>query len=90
MDIITQRGEPYEYREVLDGQASYLYFSVTQIRRVIHDHYALIPEHVLLAAQFRGTLLHTRFWKLLAWRDGLRGFSNTPRLRPYLMARSSP
>ena len=75
MNLITQRGEPYEYREEANGQPPRLSFSVSQIRRVIHDPFAHVPEDVLKQAQLRGSKLHTRFWKLLAWRDGLRGES---------------
>jgi hypothetical protein len=67
MNLIVQRGQAREYREEGTGIE---FFSVTQVRRVIHDPYAGIPAETLETARVRGQRLHTRFWKVLAARGG--------------------
>ena len=66
--ITCHRGAAYEYHET-ETRADL--FSVSQIRKVAHDPYCGIPEDVLEAARQRGTILHGRFWRLLASRAGL-------------------
>lgn len=68
MNFLTHRGEPYEYEET---ESSIKLFSVSQIRKVMHDGMAGIPAHVLEPAKVRGTLLHQRFWRMLGHRAGL-------------------
>lgn len=66
MTLTCTRGQTYEYhRDGID------LFSVSQIRKIAHDPYCGIPEQVLEAARQRGTLLHRRFWKVLASQAGL-------------------
>ncbi len=66
MTILCTRGATHEY--CADGINL---FSVSQVRRIAHDPYRGIPEDVLAAAQRRGTLLHKRFWRVLAAQAGL-------------------
>ena len=66
MTITCTRGAAHEYHA--DGVDL---FSVSQIRRVAHDPYVGIPEQVMEAARHRGTVLHRRFWKVLAAQDQL-------------------
>lgn len=68
MSLITHRGFAYEYEET---ERRLKLFSVSQIRKVMHDGMAGIPLSVLEPARLRGTLLHQRFWKMLAWRAAL-------------------
>lgn len=68
MRLLPRRGQPHEY---LEQDESIDLFSVSQIRKVAHDPYLGIPEQVLEAARYRGTLLHRRFWKVLAAQEGL-------------------
>lgn len=63
MNLICHRGAKHEYRETSHGIDL---FSVSQIRKMAHDPYLGIPEQVLEAARHRGTVLHRRFWRLLA------------------------
>lgn len=66
MTITCTRGATYEYHaDMVD------LFSVSQIRKVAHDPYIGIPEEILEAARQRGTLLHHRFWRMLAAQVGL-------------------
>lgn len=71
MTFLTNRGQPYEYEET---ERRLKLFSVSQIRKVMHDGMAGIPPSVLEPARVRGTLLHQRFWRMLAWRAGLCDF----------------
>jgi hypothetical protein len=68
MKLFCHRGAAHEYRDEEQGVDL---FSVSQIRKVAHDPYIGIPVDVLEAARMRGTLLHRRFWKVLAAQDGL-------------------
>jgi hypothetical protein len=68
MNLITRRGEPCEYHDLDSGED---FFSVTQVRRCMHDSYADIPHDVLEPARLRGERLHTFFWKLLGYRAGV-------------------
>ncbi len=68
MKLHSQRGRTREYRD-LDTQKDF--FSVSQIRATMLDPYQGVPAAALEAARQRGTLLHTRFWKVLAARGGL-------------------
>jgi len=68
VNLTCHRGAKHEYRETEQGVDL---FSVSQIRRMAHDPYIGIPEQVLEAARHRGTLLHRRFWRLLASQAGL-------------------
>jgi hypothetical protein len=72
VNFLTHRGSPYEYEETESGRKDL--FSVSQIRKVMDDSMSRIPAHMLEAARIRGTLLHQRFWKMLAWRAGLCSF----------------
>lgn len=67
MTLTTHRGEQYEYLD----ETGKGYFSVTQVRRCVHDSYAGIPAQHLKAAQDRGTQLHRRFWRVIAAQAGL-------------------
>ena len=66
--IVVERGKPKEYRDTETKEEG---FSVSQIRRIAYDPYAGIPEQTLAAARHRGTLLHRRFWRMLAAQDQL-------------------
>lgn len=68
MKLQPQRGCTREYCD-LDTQKKF--FSVSQIRAMMLNPYQGVPASTLEAARQRGTLLHTRFWKLLAARGGL-------------------
>jgi hypothetical protein len=68
MHLTCHRGATYEYRD--EDQRVDL-FSVSQIRRMAHDPYVGIPEQAMEAARHRGTVLHKRFWRLLASQAGL-------------------
>jgi len=68
MKLVTRRGQPYEYHDEETGQD---FFSVTQIRTVMHNSYAGVSSEILEPARLRGQLLHTRFWKMLGARAGL-------------------
>lgn len=68
MNLTCTRGATHEYRETEQGIDL---FSVSQIRKVAHDPYLGIPEPVLEAARLRGTVLHRRFWRVLAAQAGL-------------------
>ena len=65
MNLKTERGAPQEYVDLDTGRR---FFSVTQVRQVIFNNTAMIPPDVLEVARHRGTLLHQRFWRLLASR----------------------
>lgn len=65
MNLVTRRGEPYEYLETESGRKL---FSVTQIRRMAFDSYRGIDPQVLEAARQRGTLVHRYLWRYLAYR----------------------
>ncbi len=69
MNLLTKRGAPYEYVDTDSGKA---FFSVTQVRRCMHDTYAGIPLEALEPARLRGERLHTYFWMTLAHRAGVR------------------
>ncbi len=66
MTITCTRGTAYEYH--MDGIDL---FSVSQIRTVAHNPYVGIPDAMLEAARLRGTLLHRRFWRVLAAQSNL-------------------
>lgn len=66
MILTCTRGATHEYHA--DGIDL---FSVSQIRKMAHDPYVGINEEVLDAARYRGTILHRRFWKVLAAQDQL-------------------
>jgi len=76
----VERGAKQEY---VDEHGT-RYFSVSQVRQCIHDGTRGIPPDVLEVARKRGTILHQRFWRLLASRvklvdppaivPGLEGF----------------
>lgn len=68
MHLIVHRGAKHECRETDQGIDL---FSVSQIRKMAHDPYVGIPEQVMEAARHRGTLLHRRFWRVLAAQAGL-------------------
>jgi len=68
MNLTCTRGAKHEYRETTQGLDL---FSVSQIRKMAHDPYVGIPEQVMEAARQRGTLLHRRFWRVLASQAGL-------------------
>jgi hypothetical protein len=68
MNLTVHRGAKHEYRETDQGIDL---FSVSQIRKMAHDPYLGIPEQVLEAARYRGTLLHRRLWRVLAAQDHL-------------------
>lgn len=62
MNLIVQRGKPYEYRDEETGER---YFSVTQVRKVMWDGMDRIPYAVLEKARERGERLHTYFALLM-------------------------
>lgn len=68
MRFLTHRGTPYEYEETESGAKL---FSVSQVRRVMDDSMSRVPLSAMEPARLRGTLLHQRFWKMLASRAGL-------------------
>lgn len=72
MELITRRGERFEYYEV---ESKLDLFSVTQIRKTALDTYAGIPEAVLEPARIRGTRLHRRFFFAIA---ALGGYCDYP------------
>lgn len=72
--LTAQRGQTREYRDETGAE----FFSVTQIRRMAFDPYVGIPPATLEAARQRGTLLHRRFWKVLAAQNPLLGVSMPP------------
>jgi hypothetical protein len=63
MPIIVERGAKQEYVDTEDGRR---YFSVSQVRQVVHNPTIGIPSDVLEQARQRGAILHQRFWRLLA------------------------
>lgn len=67
MKLQTERGRMREYVDLETGQR---YWSVSEVRRCLHDTYAGIPEAMLAPARDRGTRLHARFWRVLAARMG--------------------
>lgn len=72
MELITRRGERFEYYE---AESKLDLFSVTQIRKTALDTYAGIPEAVLEPARIRGTRLHRRFFFAIA---ALGGYCDYP------------
>lgn len=68
LTLVTRRGQQYEYHD-LDTKKDF--FSVTQVRRTMHDTYAGIPLEILEPARLRGERLHTYFWKALGYRAGV-------------------
>jgi len=58
MNLIVQRGKPYEYKDAETGEQ---FFSVSQVRKVMWDGFDKIPYAVLEAARERGERLHTYF-----------------------------
>lgn len=71
MTFLTHRGQPHEYEETESGVKL---FSVSQVRKVMDDNMSRVPAYMLEPARLRGTLLHQRFWRMLAWRAGLCDF----------------
>lgn len=69
MKFRITRGQPFEYHEITAQPIDL--FSTSQIRKMAHDPYLGISEQVMEAARHRGTLLHRRFWRVLAAQAGL-------------------
>jgi len=67
MTLITKRGAAFEYETELGAKL----FSVSQIRKIMDDSMSRVPLALLEPARLRGTILHRRFWRLLAHRAGL-------------------
>lgn len=78
MALVTQRGQPREYRDEATGDE---FYSVTQIRTVAHDPYAGLAASILEPARQRGALLHRRWFFALA---SLAGHCDAPRVIPAL------
>lgn len=77
MNLIVERGKPYEYRDLDTGEK---FFSVTQVRNIMWDGLSRVPFAVLEAARERGQRLHQYFALALgaqvdacAYPDRLRG-----------------
>lgn len=81
MNLIVERGKPYEYRDADTGEQ---FFSVTQVRNIMWDGLSKVPFAVLEAARERGQKLHHYFALVLgsivgaceepAHLDGLEGY----------------
>lgn len=76
MNLITQRGERFEY---LEQDSKLELFSVTQIRKTAWDTYAGVPEDVLEPARIRGQRLHRRFFFAVS---ALAGYCDPPGVLP--------
>ena len=63
MNLVQQRGKPFEYFEQ-DEKLSLL--SVSQIRNAMFESYAGVPKETLASASQRGTALHRYFFFVLA------------------------
>lgn len=84
MAVIADRGAKQEY---VNEETGTRYFSVTQVRQVVHNPTIGIPADALEFARQRGTVLHQRFWRLLASRAKLVEHPKViPRLEGYCKA----
>lgn len=68
MNLITQRGQPKEYKDLDSGRE---WFSISQIRKAMHDPFCRADAQQLALAKHRGTELHMRFALALAGKAGL-------------------
>jgi hypothetical protein len=73
MKLICDRNKKQHYHDVESGRD---FFSVSQIRKVLHDSYAGAPEVFLEPARQRGTSLHLYLALLLYARAGIRKMPN--------------